>query len=130
MDEGGLSGAEFEEEAEQGEVGGVRREGSPARLVVRPANFRGNGEDGFPTGPELIPPVACTSGDDMPDIGAEAAELMGMYLDPKSWKDRALYMRAVFLFMQKARRDFPLDEISLAAFLGFLYDNLLSKKGS
>lgn len=53
--------------------------------------------------------VARTRGEDIPDIGAKEAELMGKDLDPKSWKGWAVHMRAVRLFMQQTRRDFQPD---------------------
>lgn len=67
--------------------------------------------------------------EDMPDVGEEAAELMGMALEPSTWQGRAVHMRAVCLFMEKTSRDFPLDERALVAFLGFLYSCMVTKSG-
>lgn len=49
---------------------------------MRLANFRGSGKDGFPTGSELMHLVARARGENMPNVGTEAAELMGMAPEP------------------------------------------------
>lgn len=54
---------------------------------------------------------------------------MSQVLERSSWEGRATYLRAICLSLQQSRRDFPLDERYLVAFLGFLYTCLAVKSG-
>lgn len=62
-------------------------------------------------------------------MGADAAELLGGALELSTWNARATHMAALRGFMQLRRREFPLREQDLVAFLGYLYRCLVTKRG-
>lgn len=99
--------------------------GSQVRLIDL---TRSDGKT-FLSGRELRALVAAASARAAPALGSDAATLMGKALEPSSWDTRARHMRAICLFLQEKRRDFPLDECDLVAFLGYLYACVVAKEG-
>lgn len=100
---------------------------------MRLGDFKGSNAQGWLTGAELNELVAearpLGEGGEG-DVGDErAADLMGMALEPSTWRGRATHMAAICSFMKLRRKEFPLEERDLLAFLGYLYANLVTRTG-
>lgn len=88
----------------------------------------GSSPRGYLTGPELSALVRRVRGvtpEGGHAIGEEAANLMSMALEPRTWTARSNHMAALGMFMVETKRDFPLEMRDLVAFVGFLYSRLI-----
>lgn len=81
------------------------------------------------TGPALESLVATVRTRGVGRLDPKAAELMGMELEPSTWKGRATHLRAICTFLETRGLEFPLSERDLLAFLGHSYDSLLTRTG-
>ena len=81
------------------------------------------------TGPALESLVASVRTRGVGRLDPKAAELMGMELEPSTWKGRATHLRAMCEFLESRGLEFPLSERDLLAFLGHSYDALLTRTG-
>lgn len=62
-------------------------------------------------------------------VDNDAAEMMGIALEPSTWKGRATHMSAVRVFMELKERDFPLEERDLVAILLYLFSYVITGSG-
>lgn len=100
----------------------------PPRLTA----FRSAGRSTWLTGAELRALVLRYHTQDAgaPDgVGPEAAALLAGALETSTWGARATHFAAICSFLQARRRDFPLTERGLVAFVGYLYHCLLTRSG-
>ena len=94
--------------------------------------FRGQGRGAWLCGAELRALVLRyqTQGAEESDgIGPEAEGLLRRALEDSTWGARATHMAALCSFLHARRRDFPLTDRSLVAFVGYLYACLATRSG-
>ena len=82
------------------------------------------------TGPALEALVARVRMEGASRVDARTAELMGLQLEPSTWRGRATHLKAICSFMARFGLEFPLHERDILAFMGYSYHLLLQREGA
>ena len=96
--------------------------------MITVSSLQGSSPRGFLTGTELsalVKRVRAVTPEGGRPLGDDAAGLLGMSLEPRTWTGRAHHMAALGMFMVETGREFPLDMRDVVSFVGFLHSRLI-----